>query len=219
MKVMAGPIPTPIVTSAVVRGTSPLRRHRPVCPLPPRPHKPIRRRPSIVRFALCRSGPTPQLRQAGPAKEWGPDCGSCSVGRPKKNGLPRKNSLSRRCCIHRPKSRMLRRCPHRPSAAFFRIAAIPNRARGGKHQSESERSRGIANEAGEFVPNRQHHFSYLAESCFKRASTASLPKTSSVTVTRTAGAEVSTLPIATTGSAALGSIVTPWPSWATIIAR
>ena len=42
---------------------------------------------------------------------------------------------------------------------------------GGKHQSDSERRRGIANETGELVPNRQHHyFSYLAESCFKRAS-------------------------------------------------
>ena len=62
-------------------------------------------------------------------------------------------------------------------------------------------------------------FLHVAESCFSRASTASLPETSSVTVTRTAGAEVSTLPIATTGSVALGSVVTSWPTWATIIAR
>ena len=61
--------------------------------------------------------------------------------------------------------------------------------------------------------------SYLAESCFSRASTASLPETNSVTVTRTEGAEVSALPMATTGSVALGSVFRPWPSWATIIAR
>ena len=46
----------------------------------------------------------------------------------------------------------------------------------GKHQSDSERRHGIANETGELVPNRRHH---LAESCFSRASTASLPETAS----------------------------------------
>ena len=43
---------------------------------------------------------------------------------------------------------------------------------GGKHQSESERRRRMANETGELVPNRQHHlFLTRAESCFNRAST------------------------------------------------
>ena len=61
---------------------------------------------------------------------------------------------------------------------------------------------------GEFVPDRQHSYFFTWPRALSRASTASLPETSSVTVTRTAGAEVSTLPIATTGSVALGSVVT-----------
>jgi hypothetical protein len=89
---------------------------------------------------------------------------------------------------------------------------------GGKHQSESERRRGIANQpansfqivnipissCGRELLQRVHGFLALDQFCLGYTH---------------GGCGSVHLPMATTGSVALGSVVTTWRSWATIIAR
>jgi hypothetical protein len=103
MKVKAGPIPTPCSPFADIAG---------VCLNHRGDDYVIRRHPSIVRFVLCRSGQRPRL-QGGEQKDRNEIVDQVHEASPKER--PSQTNKRSRCRqAHTPKSRTLRRCPHRP---------------------------------------------------------------------------------------------------------